>query len=237
MTDDKREETGKETGTAKASEADNAKAQKGPAGEAPGQAEAAKAEAAPAEPTPDEQLAEMKDKLLRAMAEVENIRRRSEREKADAQKFGISRFARDLLSVADNLRRAIDAVPEEKRENLDGVTRNLITGVEMVERELLAVFERHGIKALRPDKGTKFDPNLHQAMAQVPDPGAPAGSVSDVFQTGYVIEDRLLRPAMVTVAKAPENDESGTSEQKTAKQAKPGKEGRPEPGAKADSET
>lgn len=154
----------------------------------------------------EEQLARMKDRLLRAMAEAENVRRRSERERTEAQKFGISRFARDLLSVADNLRRAIDAVPAEKREELDEIARNLITGVEMVERELLAAFERHGVTPLQPEKGSKFDPNLHQAMAEVPDADAPPGTVVDVFQTGYVIGERLLRPAMVTVAKAPAND-------------------------------
>ncbi|MFP4003966.1 MAG: nucleotide exchange factor GrpE [Alphaproteobacteria bacterium] len=155
-----------------------------------------------AELPPEEQLAQMKDRLLRAMAEAENIRRRSERERAEAQKFGIARFARDLLSVADNLRRAIDAVPEEQRGEMDEAARNLVTGVEMVERELLATFERHGVTPLQPEKGAKFDPNLHQAMAEVPDPDAPPGTVVDVYQTGYVIGDRLLRPAMVTVAKA-----------------------------------
>ncbi len=159
-----------------------------------------------------DQLAQMKDRLLRAMAEAENVRRRSEREKADAQKFGITRLARDLLSVADNLRRAIDAVPNERREELDEIARNLITGVEMVERELLAVFERHGVTPLRPERGSKFDPNLHQAMAEVPDPEAPPGTVVDVFQTGYVIGDRLLRPAMVTVARAPANDDRAKPE-------------------------
>jgi molecular chaperone GrpE len=159
------------------------------------------AESAP-EPSPGDQLAEMKDRLLRAMAEAENVRRRSEREKAEAQKFGMARFARDLLSVADNLRRALDSAPPEKREEMGETARNVIAGVEMVERELLTVFERHGITALHPEKGTKFDPHLHQAMAEVPDPDVPPGTVVDVFQTGYVIADRLLRPAMVTVARA-----------------------------------
>lgn len=178
--------------------------------EAKQEAPAAEAVAqAPAEPSPEEQLAEMKDRLLRAMAEAENVRRRAERDTAEALKFGIARFARDLLGVADNLRRAIEAVPGEKRDRLDEAARTLVSGVELVERELLTAFERHGIKPLRPEKGAKFDPNLHQAMAEVPDPDAQAGSVVDVFQIGYVIGDRLLRPAMVTVAKAdPSQDEA-----------------------------
>jgi len=200
MNERTRKETGQESDRPEADEV-SAEATSEAASPAP-EAAAEEASAAAEEPAPEAQLADMKDRLLRAMAEVENIRRRSEREKAEAQKFGISRFARDLLSVADNLRRAIDAVPADKREGLDEITRNLITGVEMVERELQSVFERHGIKVLKPEKGSKFDPNLHQAMAEVPDPDAPAGSVADVFQTGYVIEDRLLRPAMVTIAKA-----------------------------------
>ncbi|NWG47509.1 MAG: nucleotide exchange factor GrpE [Alphaproteobacteria bacterium] len=146
------------------------------------------------------ELAEVKDKALRAMADAENTRRRAEREKAEAQKFAITRFARDLLSVADNFRRALAALPEAERAGASEGVKTLFVGVEMIERELAAVLERHGVRSVDP-KGEKFDPNLHQAVSEVPGNGAPAGTVVDVFQTGYVIEDRLLRPAMVTVSR------------------------------------
>jgi len=144
-------------------------------------------------------LAEFRDKHLRALAEIENVRRRGEKEKADALKYAATNFAKDILAVADNLRRAIDAVPDEAAES-DGAIKTLIEGVQLTERELLAIFERHGIKPIAAD-GEKFDHNLHQAMFEVPDTGKPAGTVVQVLQTGYTINDRLLRPAMVGVAK------------------------------------
>lgn len=168
-----------------------------------------------ADPTPEEQVADLKDRLLRAVAETENIRRRADKEKQDALKFGITRFARDILSVSDNLRRAIEAVPADAPEAQTEVVKNLLTGVEMTERELLSCFEKHGIRTISP-KGEKFDPNLHQAMAEVPGTGQPNGTIIDVYQTGYVIEERLLRPAMVTVAKdvsAPDPAEGASGEE------------------------
>jgi molecular chaperone GrpE len=152
-------------------------------------------------------LAEFRDKHLRALAEIENVRRRGEKEKADALKYAATNFAKDILGVADNLRRAIDAVPEEAAES-DGAIKTLMEGVQMTERELLTIFERHGIKPIAAD-GEKFDHNLHQAMFEVPDTGKPAGTVVQVLQTGYTINDRLLRPAMVGVAKGDGGKKNG----------------------------
>ena len=144
------------------------------------------------------EIERLRDQALRAHAEVENVLRRTEREKKDIAAYGIAAFARDLLAVADNLRRALEAVPEEVRS--DPRLKAFVEGVEMTERELLAAFERHGIRKIVPE-GEKFDHNLHQAMAEVEADDRPAGSVVDVYQAGYVLKDRLLRPAMVTVAK------------------------------------
>ena len=150
----------------------------------------------------EKQNAELKDQLLRALAETENLRRRSTREKEDATKYSIANFARDMLNVGDNMRRAIDAAPEGSGEGDDAMA-SLVQGVEMTERELLATFERHGIKAIEP-MGEKFDHNLHQAMFEVPDAEHTPGTVVQVIQAGYVIGERLLRPAMVGVSKAGE---------------------------------
>jgi molecular chaperone GrpE len=144
------------------------------------------------------ELADHKDRLLRALAEAENIRRRAERERADVQKYAVAGFAKDLLEPADNLRRALDSVkPEDAR---DDKTRLLLEGVAATERELLAMFERHGLKRLDP-KGERFDHNLHQAIFEAEKSGQPAGTIVEVLQPGYVLHDRLLRPAMVGVAK------------------------------------
>jgi molecular chaperone GrpE len=144
------------------------------------------------------ELAESKDRLLRALAETENVRRRAERERADAAKYGAANFAKDLLNVADNLRRALDSVGEGQAS--DELTRNLLQGVAATERELLAAFERHGIRRIDP-AGERFDHNFHQAMFEVENTGQPAGTVVQVLQPGYVMHDRLLRPALVGVAK------------------------------------
>jgi molecular chaperone GrpE len=145
------------------------------------------------------ELAEAKDRALRALAEVENIRRRAERERADAAKYGASNLAKDLVNVADNLRRALDSVPQGQAG--DELMRTLLEGVGATERELLAAFERHGIRRIDP-KGERFDHNLHQAMFEVENTGQPSGTVVQVLQPGYVMHDRLLRPAMVGVAKS-----------------------------------
>ena len=144
------------------------------------------------------ELADAKDRLLRALAETENVRRRAERERSDALRYGAGNFAKDLLNVADNLRRALDSV----KDTDDEATRSLLAGVAATERELLAVFERHGVKRLEPQLGDRFDPNLHEAMFEVPHSGRSPGSIVQVLQPGYMIQDRLLRPAMVGVAKA-----------------------------------
>lgn len=145
--------------------------------------------------------ADLKDKLLRAAAEVENIRRRSEREKADALKYGAANFARDILAVADNLRRALDSVPDDRRDGSDDVVKSIIEGVEMTERSVLAAFEKNGITPVEPALGDKFDPNHHEAMFEVPGTGQPSGSIVQVVEVGYLIGDRLLRAARVGVAK------------------------------------
>jgi molecular chaperone GrpE len=145
--------------------------------------------------------AELMDKLLRALAEVENVRRRAEQDQAKASKFAISAFARDLLTVGDNLRRALESLPEAIRQ--DDSLAGVLTGIEMTEKELLTAFEKHGIRLVYP-LGEKFDHNLHQAMFEVETADEAPGTVVQVVQTGYVLNDRLLRPAMVGVArKAP----------------------------------
>ena len=142
---------------------------------------------------------ELKDRVLRTMAEMENLRRRTEREIRDAGQYAIASFARDLLAVADNLRRAIDSVGEEARAGAEPTLTALLDGVEMTERELLKVYEKHGVTKIEPT-GQKFDPNFHQAMFEIPDPTVPAGTVAQVMAAGYVIGERVLRPAMVGVA-------------------------------------
>jgi molecular chaperone GrpE len=144
------------------------------------------------------ELAETKDRLLRALAETENVRRRLQRERDDARKYAASDFAKDLLSPVDNLRRALDAMPEA--ETIDPRARSLRDGVAATERELLAAFERHGLKRIDP-KGERFDHNFHQAIFEAERPDLPAGTIVEVLQPGYVLQDRLLRPAMVGVAK------------------------------------
>ncbi|WP_417449097.1 nucleotide exchange factor GrpE [Kordiimonas sp.] len=143
------------------------------------------------------ELADLRDRLLRAVAETENVRRRAEKDKADASAYGVTNFARDMLNISDNLRRALDGMPEEVADDL----KSFIDGVEMTERELLNIFERHGIKKVNPEVGEKFDHKFHQAMFEVPTTDHAPGSVMQVVAPGYVIKDRLLRPAMVGVAK------------------------------------
>ena len=143
---------------------------------------------------------DLKDKLLRTLAEMENLRRRAEREVADARSYAVTRFARDMLNVADNVRRALENVPAEAREAADGPFKALIEGIDLTERDLLNILERHGVRRLDP-QGQKFDPNLHQAMFEVQNPDVPTGTVVQVVQSGYVIGERVLRPALVGVAK------------------------------------
>lgn len=143
----------------------------------------------------------LKDRALRAMAEVENVRKRLERERDDARTYSVTRFARDMLTVADNLNRALAAFPPEVRAKTDDAVKAVLDGVDATARELAAALGRHGVKPIDAE-GQRFDPNLHQAIAEVPTRDAAPGTVVTVVQSGYLIGDRLLRPAMVTVAKA-----------------------------------
>jgi molecular chaperone GrpE len=149
--------------------------------------------------------AELKDRVLRTLADMENFRKRAERERAEATLYAATNFARDLLNVADNFSRALAALSPEQRAAADEVCSNLIAGIEVTERELINVFERHGIKRIEA-LGQKFDPNMHQAMFEVPTANEPPGTIMQVMQDGYAIGSRCLRPALVGVAKAPAND-------------------------------
>jgi molecular chaperone GrpE len=148
-----------------------------------------------------EEVAAAKDRLLRFAAEAENTRKRLEREKAEATLYAASNFARDLLGVADSLSRALAAVPPEERDIIDDVMKKFLDGIELTERELLSVFQRHNIRKLET-LGQKFDPNFHQAMFEVPTSEKPPGTVMQEVQAGYAVGDRCLRPALVGVAKA-----------------------------------
>lgn len=143
---------------------------------------------------------ELRDKFLRLAAEMDNLRRRTEREVKDAKAYAASSFARDMLAVSDNLRRALEAVPAELKEAADAAVKPLLEGIEMTERSMLSALERHGVKKIDAE-GQKFDPNFHQAMFEVPNPNVPNNTVIQVVQAGYTIGDRVLRPAMVGVAK------------------------------------
>ena len=145
-------------------------------------------------------IADLKDRLLRALAEVENVRRRGEREREDARLYAATNFARDIVRVADNLRRGLESVPAGAREE-NVALATLLEGVELTERDLLSIFEKHGIKQVAP-MGQKFDHNLHEALFEAPGTGQPGGTVIQVIETGYTINDRLLRPARVGVAAA-----------------------------------
>ncbi|MGD9538617.1 MAG: nucleotide exchange factor GrpE [Alphaproteobacteria bacterium] len=176
-------------------------------GDEPSPANDEAAAEAPAAPAPEDgeaaqagELAKVKDQLLRALAELENTRRRARKEVEDASRFAVSGFARDCLSVADNLERALASVPGDALQE-DARLAALHEGVAMTRKELAAVLERHGVKQIEAE-GQRFDPNLHQAMLEVPTDDHPPGTVVQVLQVGYTVAGRLLRPAMVTVAKA-----------------------------------
>ena len=174
-----------------------------PESENSGEAGASKAQVSKAYVDPSflvDETAEMKNRLLRALADMENLRKRTEREVADARQYGIAAFARDILGVADNFRRALESIgPELRNSEEPGITA-LIEGVELTERDLQKALEKNGIRKIEP-MGEKFDPNLHQAMYEIPDPSVPSGIVVQVVQPGYVIGERILRPAMVAIAK------------------------------------
>ncbi|HBT42307.1 MAG TPA: nucleotide exchange factor GrpE [Rhodospirillaceae bacterium] len=170
------------------------------------------------------QLAEANDRTLRALAEAENVRRRAERDKQDASRYAIANFAREILTVGDNLRRALDSVDAEARKSSD-VVETLMTGVEMTERALLSVLERSGIKRLDP-LGERFDSNAHEALFEVPDPTQPQGTVAQVIEAGYTLNDRLLRPAKVGVTKGgPKPEPVAAAAEEAAPAATEGKDG------------
>lgn len=168
------------------------------------------AEASPEDTDPmavlESERDELKDQALRALAEVENMRRRTEREVTQARKYGHAGFARDLLVVVDNLKRAMEALPED-RSQLDDTMTNLVVGVEMINQEIMTVLERHGITSIDPE-GEKFDYEKHQAMFEIPSDEVEAGIVMQVAQRGWMLHDRLLTPAMVGVSKAQEDKSS-----------------------------
>jgi molecular chaperone GrpE len=212
----------------------------GAAESAAGEAEqpaAAGAEPAPEAPrTPREaeleaELADAKDRLLRALAETENLRRRAVRDLDEAHKYAITNFARELLEVADNLSRALDAVPPRARDEIDFI-KNLADGIAITEKALLTSFERHQIAKVVPEIGEKFDHNRHQAMFEVATAEQPPGTVAQVLQPGYTIAERLLRPALVGVAKAPGAKPSGPDRDEGAERAA---EGEDDAGAQAGS--
>ena len=167
-------------------------------------AAAEKVEAAAVEPDPLElaraEAADYRDRYLRLAAEMDNLRRRTARDVKDAKSYSVAGFARDMLAVSDNLRRALDAIPADARAAGDAGFTALVEGVEMTERAMLSALERHGVQKLEP-VGQKFDPNFHQAMFEVPNPEVPNNTVVQVVQAGYTIGERVLRPAMVGVAK------------------------------------
>jgi molecular chaperone GrpE len=144
--------------------------------------------------------ASLKDKVLRTLAEMENLRRRTEKEVADAKAYGVTSLARDMLTFADNLRRALENVPAETREAADNALKAFVEGIELTERDFLSRLTRHGVRKLEP-KGQKFDPNFHEALYEAHDETVPPGTVAHVVEEGFAIGERVLRPAKVGVAK------------------------------------
>lgn len=161
--------------------------------------------------------ADLRDRFLRLAAEMDNLRRRTDREIKDAKSYAVTGFARDMLSVSDNLRRALDAIPDDMRAGADAGLTSLIEGVDMTERSMLSALERHGVRKIDAE-GQKFDPNFHQAMFEVPNADVANNTVVQVVQAGYAIGERVLRPAMVGVAKGGPKSEAGATD--TASEAK-----------------
>jgi molecular chaperone GrpE len=170
------------------------------ASETASEAAAEPVDAAPAEPTAEEQIATLNDQLLRTLAELENTRRRAERDRGDALKFGAMSFARDMLSVADNMQRALKAAADLGADDLPDAAKAMLEGVEATERDLQASLQRHKVLPINP-VGEKFDPNQHEAMFEAPGTGKAAGTIIEVIEIGYMMAERLLRPAKVGIAK------------------------------------
>ena len=157
-----------------------------------------------------EKLENAEDEKLRALAELENIRRRMQKEKEDSAKYGASDISRDLFEILDNLDRAIQAAPKilEKKDEIESKYLSLREGIELIQRELLSILKRHGIESILPEVGEKFDPNIHQAMMEIPREDLDPGLVCEILQNGYKIYDRLLRPAMVGVSKSKQDQKA-----------------------------
>ena len=212
MTEDEKTEPTEETGAAtdKAADSTTAQAQTGAKAddevletEAPVTEMATERKGereAEASPSVEDRLAETNDQLLRALAELENTRRRADRDRAEALKYGAASFARDMLGVADNLQRALNAVAELDQDTLPDAAKSLLEGVAATERDLIASMGRHKVTPVSP-MGEKFDANIHEAMFEAPDTGQPAGTIIEVIETGYMMDERLLRPAKVGIAK------------------------------------
>lgn len=212
MTEDEKTEPTEETGAATDTAADSTAAQAQT--EAKADAEAPETETpetetateqkdgqdAEAAPSVEDRLAETNDQLLRALAELENTRRRADRDRAEALKYGAASFARDMLGVADNLQRALNAVAELDQDTLPDAAKSLLEGVAATERDLIASMGRHKVSPVSP-MGEKFDANIHEAMFEAPGTGQPAGTIIEVIETGYMMDERLLRPAKVGIAK------------------------------------
>ena len=210
MTENEKSETTDEAGVATEAESDAGTSSE--AGEAkmpeaktldtqtPDTEKDAQAEEAEALPTLEDRLADTNDQLLRALAELENTRRRADRERAEALKYGAASFARDMLGVAYNLQRALNAVAELDQETLPEAAKSLLEGVAATERDLIASMGRHNVSPVSP-MGEKFDPNIHEAMFEAPGTGQPAGTIIEIIETGYMMDERLLRPAKVGIAK------------------------------------
>jgi molecular chaperone GrpE len=197
-------------------------------------AEAAPEEArSPREAELEAELQDTKDRLLRALAETENLRRRTMRDLEEAHKYAISNFARELLEVADNLSRALDAVPPRAREEIEFV-KNLADGIALTEKALLSAFERHQIAKVMPEIGDKFDHNRHQAMFEVATSEQPPGTIAQVLQPGYTIAERLLRPALVGVAKAPASTGDEGARHDGEREGDAAAQGEGRPGARVD---
>lgn len=168
----------------------------------------------------NEENTELKNKVLSVLADMENLRRRTEREIKDARQYAVANFARDMLAVSDNLFRALQAIPADARAGADETLKNLLEGVELTDRDLQNKLTKNGVMKLSPE-GEKFDPNFHQAMFEVQNPDVPNGTVVQVMQDGYKIGDRVLRPAMVGVSRGGPKGVAGT-EAKEAERQDPG---------------
>ena len=212
MTEDEKTEPTEETGAATDTAADSTAAQAETEAKADSEApeieepetetatEQNDGQEAEAAPSVEDRLAETNDQLLRALAELENTRRRADRDRAEALKYGAASFARDMLGVADNLQRALNAVAELDQDTLPDAAKSLLEGVAATERDLIASMGRHKVSPVSP-MGEKFDANIHEAMFEAPGTGQPAGTIIEVIETGYMMDERLLRPAKVGIAK------------------------------------